>query len=378
MTSLRGEREEGSAMRTLVRIPVALMLLAVGSGMALAGLTAAAQDFSPWPAPTTKPAPDNQAAPRVPEMHGDTVRDPFLIPRIPHVAAGNTCGFNHDYDHACPYEGSLAKDVVYRYDCGADRAVDIVLCASTYDTKVFVFEDTETNVIACNDDYCSFQSRLINVAFSAGHTYYVVIDGYSAADCGDYVLAIEEYVPCALECPAGAMPEGEPECHENYNDNYNYGCHTPNMFQFLEPSVDPIVICGTSGVFMYDTLMYRDTDWFQIDLPHPANICLSGDAEIPMYFFIIDGRGGCASAEVMAYAQVGPCTPVSDLCYPCGSGTWWLYAAPAFWDLSLSCGSIYVMEITGYTPDPASVPEEGPDQGTGQATTWGRVKGLFR
>jgi hypothetical protein len=367
--------EESPAMRALVRIPTILVLLVLGWGVATAGITAAAQDLWPWPAPAPKPAPDGQAALRVPVLHGDTIRDPFLIPRIPHMATGNTCGFNHDYDRACPYQGSLAKDVVYRYECGADIAVDIDLCESTYDTKVIVFEDTETNVIACNDDYCSFQSHLTNVPFGAGHAYYVVIDGYSAADCGDYVLAVEEHVPCVLECPAGAMPEGEPVCHESYNDTYNDGCGClPDpCFTPLQPSNDPIVICGTTGVFMYGTDTHRDTDWFQIDLSQPANICLAGDAEIPMYYFIIDGRDGC-SGDIVAHAVVGSCEPMTGLCYQCDPGIWWLWAGPYAWDPSFACGSTYWMEITGYIPDPSGVPEEGPDQGT----TWGKVKGLFR
>jgi hypothetical protein len=305
------------------------------------------------------------------------VEDPFVIPGLPFTATGNTCGFNHDYDHACPYQGSVAKDVVYRYECAADVAVDIGLCESTYDTKVYVFEDTANNVIACNDDYCSLQSVLTHVPFAAGHAYYIVVDGYDAAACGDYVLAVKEHEPCVLECPAGAMPEGEPVCHDHYNDAYNSGCdcYPSECFVELQPSSDPIAICGTTGVFSYHTALYRDTDYFRIDVTQAANICLAGDAEIPMYYFIIDARGGCNSYyTVVAYAEVGPCSPIADLCYYCEPGTWWLWAGPLNWDPSFPCGSVYWMEITGYTPDPSGVPEEGPEQGT----TWGRVKGLFR
>ena len=344
-----------------------LSLLILGSGLAAVGI-AAPQDLRPWSTQPPKPGAGGEVAPRVPVMQGDTVEDPFTLPALPCTVTGNTCAFNDDYDYDCPYMVvAMARDAVYKYVCDTSIAVKIDLCASTYDTKVFVFEDVANNVIACNDDYCDYQSYIAQVPFAAGHTYYIVVDGYDATACGDYVLEVEEYIPCVLECPPGAMPEGEPVCHDSYNDTYNGGCQC-DCFMLLQPSDDPIVICGTSGVFLYDTLLYRDTDYFQIDLTHPSNICLAGDAEIPMYFFIIDGRGGCQGEHVVAYAEVGPCAPISDLCYDCDPGTWWLWAGPRAWDLDFPCGSIYWMEITGYTNGPS--PAEG--------TTWGSVKDLYR
>ena len=356
-------------MRMLARTSAILMLLVLGLGLAAVGIPAAAQETGRWSTAPAKPAPAGEAALRVLVTQGDTVEDPFVIPSLPFTVTGNTCAFNHDYDHACPYQGSLAKDVVYRYECSEDVTVTIDLCQSTYDTKVYVFEDVAGNVIDCNDDYCSFQSRLWQVPFAGGHTYYIVIDGYDAAACGDYVLVVEEYIACVFECPAGALPEGEPECHDDYNDNYNGGCGCLPYpcFTQLQPSCDPIVICGTSGVFTANTATYRETDWYQIDLTQSANICLSGDAEIPMYYFIIDGRDGCMG-DVVAYAVAGPCELMTDLCYQCGPGTWWLWAGPLQWDLDFACGSVYWMEITGYTNEAS--PAEG--------TTWGRVKDLFR
>jgi hypothetical protein len=358
-------------VRMLARRPMIVVLLLAGLALAAVWGTAAGQDLRPWPTPPPKPAPDGEVPPRVPVMQGDTVDDPFALPAIPCTVTGNTCAFNDDYDHSCPYDVvSTARDLVYEYVCDVSVTVKLDLCSSTYDTKVIVFEDVANNVIACNDDFCAWQSQLSDVRFAAGHTYYIVIDGYSGADCGDYVLEIEEYVPCVLECPPGAVPEGEPDCHDDYNDVYNSGCgcHPDFCFAHLEPSCDPIVICGTTGVFSFGSLLYRDTDWFEIDVTESSNICLAGDAEIPMYYCIIDGRSGCEGYEVVATADVGPCAPMTDLCHFCDPGTWWLWAGPAMWDPSLACGSVYWMEITGYTNTVS--PAAG--------TTWGRVKGLFR
>jgi hypothetical protein len=304
-------------------------------------------------------------------IRGDTVAEPFIVDVFPFSATGSTCSFNHDYDYACPYAGSTAKDVVYKYTCIISQRVNIDLCQSTYDTKVYVFEDTVDNVIACNDDHCSWQSQLACVPFSVGHTYYVIIDGYGSS-CGDYVLAVEPFVPCVIECPPDATPEGEPDCYDGYNDTYNSGCNaTPfPVFQIIEPGPDsPTVICGTTGVFTYGTVLYRDTDWFELcPVAIYGTICLAGDAEVPTYFFIIDGNYGCSGLSIVAYGLAGPCAPVGDICWDTGwSGTWWVWAGAAAFDPYYACGSKYRLEIWGYGPYSPTID-----------TTWGSVKELFR
>lgn len=299
---------------------------------------------------------------------GDTVGDPFVIGSVPFLATGSTNGFNNDYDEACPYTGSTSPDVVFRYYASQAEAVNIDLCQSSYDTKVYVYQNAVGNLVACNDDACAFQSQLHNVQLNAGQTYYIVIDGYGGSS-GSYYLDLYPWIDsCAVTCPNYAIPEGEPDCYDNYNDQYNSGCNsTPAAFQILEPSNDPIAICGTTGVYYFDTLLYRDTDWFQIDLTEPANICITGDAEVPCYFFIIDGRSGCGALYIAEQANVF-CGQIPDLCHYCDVGTWWLWVGPSAWDTSYVCGSRYWMGITGYTGGCSPA-----DQ-----TSWGSIKALFR
>jgi len=297
---------------------------------------------------------------------GDTVGDPFIIGALPFTAAGNTCNFINDYDYACPYTGSTAADVVYKYVCTSNKVIKADLCASVYDTKLYIYANAVGTPIACNDDYCQFQSQVSNVPLLAGNTYYIVVDGYGGYS-GTYTLTVTVFEPCVLECPPGAMIEGEPICYAGYNDQYNGGCNTLPfpVFQIIPGDV---TICGTTGVFMMDTATYRDTDWFQMDVYSTTYVCLSGDAEVPCYFFIIDGRSGCSGSAVLAYGIAGPCAPVADICYTCDAGTWWAWSGPSSWDLSYACGSVYIMTISGYAHDgsPAA------------STTWGRVKGMFR
>jgi hypothetical protein len=358
-----------------------LTLMLVVAGLALGGAATAAEipieglstgrAMPPVPA---KPAGNLPPPPEVPRVQGDTVWDPFVIASLPFSTSGSTCGFSNDYDYACPYTGSPSPDVVYRWTA-TDGNLLINLCDSTYDTKVYVYEGGVGVPIACNDDYCAYQSYLENIPVTPGQDYYIVVDGYGGS-CGSYYLYVDLYL-CSgwVECPAGGVPEGEPDCYEGYVDNYNGGCNSSPfpVFQVLEPSADPIVICGRTGSFDFGTFTYRDTDWFQLDLTAPAGICLAGDCGIPAFFYILDGREGCPGSEIVAAASVGPCDPMSGLCAYCDPGTWWVWVGPA--DSGLwGCGHPYWMEITGYVPDPSSVPEAGLDR----ETTWGRVKGLFR
>jgi hypothetical protein len=302
-------------------------------------------------------------------VQGDTVGDPFFVGALPFSVTGGTCGFFNDYDYACPYTGSTSPDVVYAYAAdGAVTGLTIDLCASIYDTKVYVYDNAVGVPIACNDDYCSWQSLLANVPVTAGHTYYIVVDGYGGS-CGTYNLLVEGYTPCDVVCPAGAMPEGEPTCYDGYNDTYNGGCNVVPfpIFQVIEPSHDPIVICGETGVYIFGSFLYRDTDWFELNLTADSNICLAGDSEIPTYFFIIDGRFGCSGLVIVANAIAGACAPISGLCWFCQTGTWWMWAGPSAWDTTWLCGSDYWMEITGY----------GGDVSPADNTTWGTIKNLF-
>ena len=123
---------------------------------------------------------------------GDTIATAIVIPALPYNDTGTTAGYVNDYDEICPYSGSTAPDVVYKYVATSSQSVDIDLCGSGYDTKLYVY-DAGLNLIACNDDFyfgapCgAYVSKLENVPFVAGTTYYIIIDGYGAAS-GAYVL----------------------------------------------------------------------------------------------------------------------------------------------------------------------------------------------
>ncbi len=134
----------------------------------------------------------------VPQVGGEDIGTAALIPVLPYSDGGNTCGYLNDYDEACPYTGSTSPDVVYAYMPGVPEALDIALCTSLYDTKLYVYENDPFTLVACNDDACGddgFKSELVGVPVIPGNTYYIVVDGYGG-DCGDYNLTVTPNTPC--------------------------------------------------------------------------------------------------------------------------------------------------------------------------------------
>jgi|GEM_PF-1599261 len=163
---------------------------------------------------------------------GDTCATATAIGSLPFNAAGSTIGFTDDYNEVCPYTLTGALDVVYSYDATADICVDVSVCESAYDTKLYVYENNCPGTVAgCNDDACSnaagddFRSALSGVELFAGQTYYFVVDGYEGGEEGDYNIAITEVQcpgPAPESCPAGNL-FNQPSDGDNAGNSDEYG-----------------------------------------------------------------------------------------------------------------------------------------------------------
>ena len=311
-------------------------------------------------------------------IEGDTIEECWTIPLLPFLATGNTCGFADDYEEMCPYS-STSADVVYSYTPPYGMCVSISLCDSYYDTKVFVYEDELTPGVpyACDDDNfacvdppVSYTSWLQEVGMSAGHTYYIVVDGYSGA-CGDYVLAVDEiewYVPCDVICVG--TPEGEPTCYPDYVDNFNGGCNSvPPIFSIFPISDDPYTVCGESGVFDFSGLTYRDTDWYQIYPCGGMPISITVEAEFGVLFGFVEGIEDCLAPAFYSYTTAAKCTPTTLTEY-LPYGAFAIFVSTDSWDPEFECGVEYSLTVEGYTEhcDPTPV----------EVTTWGALKALYR
>ncbi|MFH1690231.1 MAG: hypothetical protein ABIE42_08340 [Candidatus Eisenbacteria bacterium] len=300
---------------------------------------------------------------------GDNIASPIVIADLPLSVTGNTCAYLNDYDVTCPYPESTAPDVVYAYTAATDLVVNVDLCASSYDTKVYIFENVEGNVVCCNDDAdCGvpgYQSFMENVFLYAGNTYYFVVDGYNE-DCGDYVLEIDVMNACDLTPPPGAIIEGEAVCGAGYIDAFNGGCNAdPPVFQPVMPSSNTITIFGTSGTF--DDFS-RDTDWYQIYVSVSNTITFSATAEFPVLIFFLDADLPLECDDpglVISSATASPCEPAT-LTETVGPGLYWLWVGPSVFACQ-PCGLEYIVEIDGYVgPSPV------------EDATWTTIKVLYR
>ncbi|MBD3366843.1 MAG: hypothetical protein GF405_01560 [Candidatus Eisenbacteria bacterium] len=303
---------------------------------------------------------------------GENIATAVVIPSLPFSDTGNTCPYLDDYDEVCPYSGGAAPDVVYAYTPAADEYIDIDLCASLYDTKVFVYEDSYTPgaPYACNDDACGddgWKSLITGMPVFAGSTYYIVVDGYGTS-CGDYILDVDisQQQPCIVECPAWGVDEGEVDCFDQYDDTYNGGCNVvPPVFQSIDLNT---TICGNSGNFMYDDgtgpAEYRDMDWYELVLTEDEHVEVCVCADFPARVWIVDGNSGCDFATVLvSEAAAANFTLCVDQLLT--AGTYWVLVSIDGW-LGIPCGVEYVANIYefGYTPV--------------EPTSWGTIKSIYR
>jgi hypothetical protein len=290
---------------------------------------------------------------------GEDVAHALPIPGIPYNDTGNTCGFRDDYQPPCiPDAGG--KDVVYSFRPTTNVCIDISLCGSSYDTVLYVYRDDGIfglTPIACNDDLCGLgvpgaqgqQSRIHNVQVLAGSVYYIVVDGFSSPDCGNYTLSITTCgPPCTVPCPAGAIQEGEPTCSDGYIDNTNGGCnYTPARFTNITNTNGTTTICGTYGDYIFQGSFFRDVDWYQIVLTaHTSlHVCATGEALTQLN--IVDATGAVCgnNTPFVCGFRTGECETANCCDAELNPGTYWIILTTNEF-VGVPCGSHYVMSVT--------------------------------
>lgn len=285
---------------------------------------------------------------------GDTLGDALPITALPFWDGGTTCGFANDYDEICPYAGSTAPDVVYRYEPLVDQSIRVDLCSSYYDTKVYVWDGEVGYDVACDDDACGYtwQSLIFQADLQAGRTYFIVVDGYGAA-CGEYAIYIDEVVdPCFVTCPEGAVPEGEPPCQDGYVDQFNSGCDGQMPYPLGWESLEPqdggcAVVCGRSCRYVLDGEAAADVDWYQVRAAGGPIVC-SGTTEFWALCWLVYGTD-CSNLQYQ-YDTSEPCGSFS-VQRNCAAGQEvWIRFRPREWLWVPERD--YVLEVCGIAPPP--------------------------
>ena len=291
---------------------------------------------------------------------GEVIASAISIPALPFNDSGNTCDNVNNYDVSCPYTGSVSPDVVYSYTPAENQIINIDLCGSTYDTKVYVYENTEVSY-ACNDDYyvdaaCGvYVSAILSLSVTGGNTYYIIVDGYGG-DCGDYLLLVD-VVPPPPECSAClicSIPEGEPDIPD-YGPDLNSGC---NSFPVVTTPIElNQVICGRANTY-YNYGDFRDTDWYEITLTEAGTLYWSGYAMFSLQLYILNSD--CNNLTQYAGGTTSECSPVS-ISADLPAGTYYLWAGPSFFT-GLPVAQNYTVMATfnappleGFCPEPVPV-----------------------
>jgi len=353
----------------------------------VAALVAAPAAGAQHPGLQAPPAPlkaEPETPPNVPgeRQGGDTIADalPINLDYYDHYeTTGTTTGYTDDYDEICPYDNSTSPDVVYAISRTLDAPyVDIDMCGSSYDTKIYVYDEA-MNVIACNDDfyfddYCGmYVSKIEAMVLPANTTYYLVIDGYGG-DHGDYELAITLFWGEHVECPPDGTPEGEPELVNEYEDAYNGGCNSPqfgNPFQqIMGDGYGEAILCGLAGWYTHQGNNYRDTDWFELMMGSSGTIEVTADATYATLVGELLPQD-CASVNFAQAIEVGPISAgtMEITGYETGQVVWLWAGSPDFVPPGGNPPQEYeyVMWLSGLRAAVATEP-----------TSWGAVKALYR
>ncbi|UCD75150.1 MAG: DNRLRE domain-containing protein [Phycisphaerales bacterium] len=289
--------------------------------------------------------------------------DPSMHPRLVVTYEGNTAPQTHD---DCDGKGAMAvsegkfpfftddatfdgpglcmtsPNVWYKYTPSRSGVACLSLCGSGYDTKLAVYASgscdlSSNDLLACDDDYCGCDENgqqcldsQTKLRVVEGLEYLVEVGGSTSQDTGPGLLTIN---CCEIEYQPGDIAEGEGVTPNEYIDNYNGGCQSPEM------AVAPIncedTIAGLTGNFYRAGAPVRDTDWYHID-HFGGDLTWTAAAECPIEIVIYDAKDPlwlCANpAEIpQVRATAEPCQTASVTWEDAPEGPYWLLIAP--WDI---------------------------------------------
>ena len=298
---------------------------------------------------------------------GDDFEHPLLITQLPFTETGTTRGFRDDLAAPCTFLGG-APDVVYTYTPPANVAVDLDLCESGFDTALHVYAGLTHDLVHCSDDACGSGARIAGLELQAGVPYFFVVDGWNGG-CGTYVLSVvTDPLPCPIEIPAAALPEGEPDCRQDVYDAYNRGCNDyPYAFTRLELGDRELAVVGTYGTFAYYLDEFRDTDWYEVEFDAPAVLECQVTGGAATQLAVLDGREGCEAWSVVCGSILGPACELLSCQVPVESGRYWVFVATR-WFSGVRCGTPSLLRLRRDPGRPVGV----------RPASWTGVKALYR
>lgn len=154
---------------------------------------------------------------------GDACADPVVIAENTSVS-GSTVGHPAVIATSCSAPAPSGSEVAYQVTISEDSKLDVAL-TSDHDLNVSVRTSCES---VGSELACGGQTRL-TVDASAGQTYFIVVDGASAADAGPYLLQVRT----RQEACGDAIRDADEECDDG-NTRSTDGCGSDCRLELSE------------------------------------------------------------------------------------------------------------------------------------------------
>ena len=245
-------------------------------------------------------------------------------------------------------EGSRFRDTDwYQLDLSEPTRIAFTVDAEA-DMRVGVI-DNDGDPSECNIEFLgSIIARdgfgdVFEATLTPGRWWLVVApERFHGVPCGTPYTAELSGEPVCLSKQPGDLLEGEPACGPGFDDAFNAGCNT------TPPSFSPLPInkpiWGTSGTYAGGTM--RDTDWYELVLPVPAEVTWTVDATFPVVAGLIDtldSSGDCSSTTGFIFpVDVQPACSTAEVTAQLEAGTWYWFVGPNFESPeAVACGAGY-------------------------------------
>lgn len=255
-----------------------------------------------------------------------------VIPMAPYYIEGTTVGMSNDYSSTCG--GSYAPDVIYEYTPAQTDYYSVSLCGTNWDTVLYLREGgvcPGDSQVVCNDDYCGLASTVWAWLY-AGHTYYIIVDGWGSGSAGFYRLHIVPYPACDI----GSFHNFPVEVSEFPIDSVFYE-HDPNGecgsdSLPAQPYYSSVVyLLGRSFNYYDDTGDRRaDEDWYSFGMMEPDTVTVVLRAYFPIHLEMLKLVDECDSMNTLGELELTTCSADSIVC-PC--------AAPGDYALHVTCAA---------------------------------------
>ena len=244
----------------------------------------------------------------------------------------------------------------YEFTPEEDRLITISSCLENQkiNTELLVYDSCNGALIDHNNNLsgaCPYNSEASAVTFvgEAGHAYKFLWNLQFSSRPFEFTVEYADY--CNVECPPDAVMSPEPCPGFQYNDTFNCGCSGDTAV--FEPIECGQTVCATASTYRDNNFnKVRDTDWYILVLDEPTKITLTGQAQFPLIFGLIEqyepGVPGCdnLTGKLNPYVMADPCEEASfavDLI----PGTYYLFASLSVYS-GFECGKSGAVGLNNY------------------------------